>query len=86
MKRRESEWRRREIKRMQEQQAKLKKRRYISANLDAICEALKNEERYENLMNQDGDHSDIEERKRPASPFKAKKPSLLDPSDERIDG
>ena len=75
MKRRESEWRRKEIKRMQMQQATMKKKRFNSANLQAICEALEDEERHCNVMQQDLDVSDIEERK--GAPADAKKPNLL---------
>ena len=75
MKRRESEWRREEIKRMQMQQATMKKKRFNSANLQAICEALEDEERHCNVMQQDLDVSDIEERK--GAPADARKQNLL---------
>ena len=45
MKRRETDWRRREIKRMQEQQLLMKRRRVNSDNLRAIQEALMEEDR-----------------------------------------
>lgn len=49
LKRRESEWRRKEIIRLQEQQVRLTKKnnrkRFVSANLKAICDAMVDEER-----------------------------------------
>ena len=48
MKRRETEWRRKEIKRMQRQQAMMKRKQpkhFNSSNLQGIIDALKNEEK-----------------------------------------
>ena len=51
MKRRESEWRRKEIKRLQVQREIAKKKRFNSENLHAICEAMQDEERRFQAMN-----------------------------------
>ena len=53
----------------------MKRRRFNSANLQAICEALEDEERHCDAMGPDGDLSDIEERK--GAPADAKKQNLL---------
>ena len=91
MKRRESEWRRKEIKRLQVQREMMKKKRFNSENLQAICEAMQDEERrfqamgdqqpggagYNDANNVEENKSDIEERKEERRPMTIKKHSNL---------